>query len=73
MLTVDIAAWPGFLAEVTGTAPPGSNDALRIEHQADGGVCLHATDGSALTYTTVEWTAFIEGAIVGQFTLQPAA
>lgn len=73
VLTVDLAAWPGFLAEVTGTAPAGSNHALRIEHQTDGGVRLHAADGTALAYTVVEWTAFTQGAAAGQFALQPAA
>ncbi|SFB63175.1 protein of unknown function [Amycolatopsis marina] len=72
-LTIDIAAWPGFLDEVTGIAPAGSNHALHIEPQDEGDVRLRAFDGTTLTYTATEWSAFTNGVAAGQFTLHPVA
>ncbi|WP_410575650.1 DUF397 domain-containing protein [Amycolatopsis sp. cmx-4-61] len=74
VLSVDIAAWPGFIAEVTGAAATGSNHALRIEHSAAGGARLHSLDGTTtLTYTDDEWTAFTAGATDGEFAIPAAA
>jgi uncharacterized protein YaiE (UPF0345 family) len=74
VLGVDIATWPGFIAEVTGTAATGSNQALRIEHLTVGGARLHSIDGTTtLTNTDDEWTAFTAGAADGEFTVPAAA
>lgn len=74
IISVDAAAWPGFIAEVTGAAPAGSNRALHIEHLADGGARLRAIDSPVvLTYTAIEWSLFTAGANAGEFTLQLAA
>ncbi len=74
VLSVDIAAWPGFIAEVTGAAAAGSNHALHIEHLRTGGARLHSLDGTiTLTYTDDEWTAFTAGAADGEFTVPAAA
>jgi uncharacterized protein DUF397 len=73
VLSIDIATWPGFIAEVNGTAAPGSNHALRIEH-LPAGTRLHSIDGTTtLTYTDDEWTAFTAGAADGEFTVPAAA
>lgn len=70
VISVPVAAWPGFIDEVLGIAPAGSNHAVRIEHLDDGVVRLRAIGGSvALTYTSSEWAAFTAGAAEGQFTL----
>ncbi|MBE8523065.1 DUF397 domain-containing protein [Amycolatopsis sp. H6(2020)] len=74
VLSVDIAAWPGFIAEVTGAAATGSNHALCIEHLPAGGARLHSIDGTtALTFTDSEWVAFVVGATDGEFTRSSAA
>ncbi|WIV60695.1 DUF397 domain-containing protein [Amycolatopsis nalaikhensis] len=74
ILSVDIAAWPGFIAEVTGAAATDSNDALRIEHCSAGGARLHSLDGTTtLLYTDDEWIAFTAGAAHGEFAVPAVA
>jgi len=72
VISVPATAWPGFVDEVLGIAPAGSNHAVRIEHLDDGVVRLRAISGSvALTYASSEWAAFTAGAADGEFTLVP--
>lgn len=68
VISVPAGVWAGFLAEVIGDADPDSNQAVLIVHRGDEGVELRAFDGATvLTYTSAEWTAFVAGAVVGEF------
>lgn len=71
VITVDAKRWPGFIDEVLGHAESGSNGVARIESASDGGVRLHAP-GVTLSYTRLEWEAFVAGAADGQFGLADA-
>lgn len=73
IIKVPAEHWPGFLAEATRRADAGGNQALRIEHAPDGTTRLHALDsGTALSYTSAEWAAFVAGAVAGEFDVRRA-
>ncbi|TLG01811.1 DUF397 domain-containing protein [Nocardia cyriacigeorgica] len=59
--------WTAFLdlaADRRGTSDPALP---AVEVHADGGVTIHAADGTALTYTPGEWRAFTAGIHNGEF------
>ncbi|QIS20893.1 DUF397 domain-containing protein [Nocardia terpenica] len=57
--------WPAFLdAAIRFDSRPGLP---AIEHHASGEVSLRAADGTTLTYTAAEWTAFVSGVRAGEF------
>lgn len=48
--------WDAFLDAALGTGPVPGN--LRISRHRDGGVTVSDSNGTALTFTENEWTAF---------------
>ncbi|ATL68635.1 DUF397 domain-containing protein [Nocardia terpenica] len=58
--------WPTFLNAARGFEGTSRHGLPAIEHHASGEVSLHA-DGTTLTYTAAEWTAFVSGIRAGEF------
>lgn len=74
IITMPISHWPSFLTPATSGAVVDAAQLIRIDHRSNGETALHATNtGTTLTYTAAEWTAFIAGAVVGEFDLSAGA
>lgn len=75
VISVPCSQWEGFLDEVAGRAPAGSNGTVQIMVDADGGASLHArrTPDQVLLYTPEEWAAFIAGVNSAEFDLPSVA
>ncbi|MFI5776028.1 DUF397 domain-containing protein [Nocardia sp. NPDC051570] len=59
--------WREFLASATGVGVQSSHGVPVIEAASSGAVVLRAGDGTTLTYTPDEWTAFVSGIRAGEF------
>lgn len=68
VITMPCLEWADLLAEITGDSPARRVGAISIEETADGGMKLHdSATATTLTYTAAECTAFVSGALVGEF------
>ena len=62
--------WVAFLREVLGSQPLGANGAIGVEYRQDDqeAVVLYSLlEGTRLTYTALEWAAFVAGVTRCQF------
>ncbi|MBU3062846.1 DUF397 domain-containing protein [Nocardia sp. NEAU-G5] len=66
IIAIPVASWNAFLSLATGhpTTAPGL-PALTVH--PDGGATLRSPDGTTLTYTPAEWTAYVSGIHAGEF------
>jgi hypothetical protein len=66
-IALSAESWTAFLSLTTvdtAVLVPGLRS---VEHHDSGGLTITATDGTALTYTQSEWTAFAAGIRAGEF------
>ncbi|MEG8179439.1 DUF397 domain-containing protein [Nocardia terpenica] len=66
-ISIPARDWPAFLDAARGFDGTIRRGLPAIEHHASGEVSLHAADGTTLTYTAAEWTAFVSGIRAGEF------
>lgn len=66
VITLSGPEWDAFVATALG-AEPTPDAAVTITSTVGGGRVVLATDGTALTYTAAEWSAFLAGAADGEF------
>jgi len=67
IITVPIADWPSFLTVSSDHSAVSGTHLPAIDHTPDGSTTLRAADGTTLTYTAAEWSAFLSGARAGEF------
>lgn len=71
ILTVKEAQWARFIRDLV--APYSTNECgetLLFERRSDGHVELRSTlSSTVLTYTSVEWDAFLDGVVKQEFSL----
>ncbi|MFI5781956.1 DUF397 domain-containing protein [Nocardia sp. NPDC051570] len=67
IITLPSESWPVFLDLAMGHTTEQVPGIASIDHHRDGGVTIHASDGTTLTYTSAEWTAFTSGIRDGEF------
>lgn len=66
-IDVDLNVWRVFLNEVRGFEPAGSNGILTTSASTEGGVQLvDVRTGVSLSFDSQEWTAFVEGVLLGE-------
>ncbi|MBF6271112.1 DUF397 domain-containing protein [Nocardia farcinica] len=62
------SAWEGLRAAALGdTTSPAVPGQPVLEETVDGGMALHGADGTRLTFTAAEWSAFKAGLAAGEF------
>ncbi|MGV9663744.1 DUF397 domain-containing protein [Nocardia niigatensis] len=69
LIAIDSANWPSFLGSVleTGTSVASEDVPLIDRTAGSGAVSVRSADGTSLTYTAAEWTAFTSGVRDGEF------
>ncbi|MFX0581094.1 DUF397 domain-containing protein [Nocardia nepalensis] len=67
MIAIRTEDWAPFLAAAAGENRDTEYRIPTIERQPSGEVVVRATDGTALTFTQGEWTAFTAGVQDGEF------
>ncbi|WP_082032284.1 DUF397 domain-containing protein [Nocardia vulneris] len=60
--------WPAFLASATTPTSGIARKTPSIEPHPSGDVTVRGADGTTLTFTAGEWTAFTSGVSDGEFT-----
>lgn len=67
-ITLPVGRWSEFLTEAMDHVPDGGSHTVIIDSKLDGGTHLR-TPGSEiiLAYTASEWTAFVSGIRIGEF------
>lgn len=66
IIAIPAASWDVFLSLATGH-PTTAPDLPALTVHPDGGATLHSPDGTTLTYTPAEWTAYTSGIRAGEF------
>ncbi len=66
IITIPAESWPTFLARALGHDVTAPNLPTLTTHP-NGGATLTSPDGTALTYTSAEWTAYTSGIHAGEF------
>ncbi|QIS18751.1 DUF397 domain-containing protein [Nocardia terpenica] len=61
------ADWPHFLTLAAGRTTAPVAGLRSLTRHADDSITITATDGTSLTYTPDEWTAFLAGIRAGEF------
>ncbi|WP_405166530.1 DUF397 domain-containing protein [Nocardia sp. NBC_01499] len=67
VIEIPEADWSAFLAAVTSTTVRTPRQTPAIVPRSSGEVAVRGADGTTLTFTAEEWSAFVEGVLDGEF------
>ncbi|ATL65380.1 DUF397 domain-containing protein [Nocardia terpenica] len=68
IIPIPTTDWPAFLSAATGSETKADHNLPTIDHHPSGEVTIRAANGTTLTYTAPEWSAFTTGIHANEFT-----